>query len=51
MVIGRTDVQHGLRTVLQHFQEPLLNKQVDDFLFCHQTIFIHFDSVILHDSR
>ncbi len=27
-VIGRMNVQNGLKTLLQHFQDPLLNKQV-----------------------
>jgi hypothetical protein len=43
LVIGRMNVQNGLQTLLQHFQDPLLNKQVkQNCSFYFYNIFISY---------
>jgi len=43
LLIGRMNVQNGLQILLQHFQDPLLNKQVKiNCSFYFYSIFISY---------
>jgi hypothetical protein len=50
-IIGELNIQNGLQTLLKHFQDPLLNKQVSRFLFLEYSIYMVYLLVILYDSR
>ncbi|CAF0935974.1 unnamed protein product [Adineta steineri] len=50
-ILGESNVQNGLQILLQHFQDPLLNKQVTSLKFLAYFISLICRLVILYDSR
>ena len=50
LILGKSNVQTGLQMILQYFQNPLLNKQVNQSIdFSHPLLFSFV--VILSNSR
>ncbi len=50
-ILGKSNVQNGLQMLLQHFQDPLLNKQVSGVIILAYSNSMPYLSVILYDSR